>query len=206
MPAVLTAQGAATRRRIVVAAADLIARQGVARTTLDDVRGATSTSKSQLYHYFSDKADMVRAVIEHQRDVVLAEQRLTEEPVDSLAALQRWRYRTIATHRRHGFTRPCPLGRLAGELAGDDVARPVLDAALGAWRDQLAAGLDRMLTRGELRPEADPVALASALLAAVQGGLLLACVTRDARPLQSALDAAVEHVATLAAPGRGPSG
>jgi AcrR family transcriptional regulator len=200
MTAALTAQGAATRRRIVVAAADLIARQGVARTTLDDVRGATATSKSQLYHYFSDKADLVRAVIEHQRDVVLAEQRLTEEPVDSLAALQRWRYRTIATHRRHGFTHPCPLGRLAGELAGDDAARPVLEAALGAWRDGLAGGLARMLDDGRLRPEADPAALAAALLAAVQGGLLLACVTRDARPLQAALDVAVEHVATLALP------
>jgi AcrR family transcriptional regulator len=194
----LTAQGAATRRRIVVAAADLVARQGVARTTLDDVRGATSTSKSQLYHYFTDKADLVRSVIEHHRDAVLAEQRLVDEPVDSLEGLQRWRYRTIATHRRHGFTRPCPLGRLAGELAGDDAARPVLDAAFDSWRAQLAAGLSRMLERGFLRPEADPATLSAALLAAVQGGLLLACVTRDARPLQAALDAAVEHVSTFA--------
>lgn len=198
MAATLTAQGAATRRRIVVATADLMARQGVARTSLDDVRAATSTSKSQLYHYFADKADLVRAVVEHQRDLVLAEQRLLEEPVDSLAALARWRYRTIATHRRHGFSRPCPLGRLAAELAEDDAARPVLDAALRAWHDQLAAGLTVMVGEGRLRPEADPAVLATALLGAVQGGLLLASVSRDARPLQSCLDAAVEHVSGLA--------
>lgn len=198
MPAALTPQGAATRHRIIVATADLISRRGVARTTLDDVRAATSTSKSQLYHYFSDKAGLVRAVIEHQRDVVLAEQRLVEEPIDTLTALQRWRYRTIAVHRRHGFTRPCPLGRLAGELAGDDAARPALDAAFDEWRAQLAAGLRRMLEEGRLRPDADPAELASALLAAVQGGLLLASVTRDARPLQSALDAATHSVIALA--------
>lgn len=197
MPAVLTPQGAATRQRIIVAAADLMSRLGVARTTLDDVRAATSTSKSQLYHYFSDKAGMVRAVIEHQRDVVLAEQRLVEEPIDTLAALQRWRYRTIAVHRRHGFTRPCPLGRFAGELAGDDAARPVLDAAFDQWRVQLAAGLRSMVEQGQLRPDADPAVLASALLAAVQGGLLLASVTRDARPLQAALDAATDAVVAL---------
>jgi TetR/AcrR family transcriptional repressor of nem operon len=200
VPAALTAQGAATRRRIIVATADLMSRRGVARTSLDDVRAATSTSKSQLYHYFSDKADLVRAVIEYQRDVVLAEQRLVEEPLASLPALGRWRYRTIATHRRHGFTRPCPLGRLASELAEDDSARPVLDAALESWRGQLAAGLVTMLTGGRLRAEADPTRLAGALLGAVQGGLLLACVSRDARPLQASLDAAVDHVSALATP------
>jgi TetR/AcrR family transcriptional regulator, transcriptional repressor for nem operon len=200
VPAALTAQGAATRRRIVVATADLMARYGVARTTLDDVRAATSTSKSQLYHYFADKADLVRAVVEHHRDVVLAEQRLVEEPVDALPALARWRYRTVATHRKHGFTRPCPLGRLASELAGDDAARPALDSALTLWREQLAAGLATMLAEGRLRPDADPDRLATALLGAVQGGLLLASVARDGRPLQASLDAAIDYVTALATP------
>jgi len=198
--AALTAQGAATRRRIVVATADLMARHGMARTSLDDVRAATSTSKSQLYHYFSDKADLVRAVIEYHRDTVLAEQRLVEEPVDALPALARWRYRTLATHRKHGFTRPCPLGRIASELAGDDAARPVLDAALTAWRDQLATGLQIMLAEGRLRADADPVRLATALLGAVQGGLLLASVTRDARPLQACLDTVIDCITALAIP------
>ena len=50
-----TEQGRATRRRIVSAAAGLIAERGVSGTTLDDVRAATQSSKSQLYHYFGDK-------------------------------------------------------------------------------------------------------------------------------------------------------
>lgn len=203
MAVTLTVQGAATRHRIVAATADLMSRQGVAGTTLDDVRAATTTSKSQLYHYFTDKSDLVRAVIEHQRDVVLAEQRLVEEPLDSAGALHRWRYRTVAANRRHHFTRPCPLGRLAGELAGDDEARPVLDAALAAWRGQLATGLERMVTTSRLRPDADPLTLAASLLAAVQGGLLIASVMREARPLQAALDTAVDYVLALTNPDAG---
>jgi AcrR family transcriptional regulator len=199
VPAATTPQGAATRARIVAAAAELIARRGVAGTTLDDVRAATGTSKSQLYHYFSDKAGLVRAVIADQRERVLAEQRLVEEPIDSLEALQRWRYRTVAIHRRHGFTRPCPLGRLAAEL-GDDAgpARAEVAAAFSAWHGLLAAGLSRMVADGALRPEAHPASLATGLLAAVQGGLLLACGTRESRPLQTALDQAVAHVLELA--------
>src|SRR5664279_1052861 len=137
----LTPRGAATRARIIEAAADLIAARGVSGTSLDDVRQATATSKSQLYHYFDHKAALVRAVIGYQRDAVLAEQRLIREPIDSIAALRRWRYRTMAAHRAGGFSRGCRLGRLAAELAdADPQARADLAAAFADWQQQLADG------------------------------------------------------------------
>jgi len=43
-----TARGAATRSRIVEAAADLIYAHGVERTSLDEVMAASGVSKSQL--------------------------------------------------------------------------------------------------------------------------------------------------------------
>ena len=46
-PRSLTARGAATRSRIVEAAADLIYAHGVERTSLDDVMAASGVSKSQ---------------------------------------------------------------------------------------------------------------------------------------------------------------
>jgi len=52
-----------------------------------------------------------------------------------------------------------------------------------------------MRDRGELAAEADPAELAGALMAALQGGLLLAQTTRTTRPLELALDMALEHVA-----------
>src|SRR3982750_1949299 len=62
----LTARGAATRERIVLAAAELMAAKGVAATTLDEVRVASGTSKSQLYHHFAAKEELVREVVTHQ--------------------------------------------------------------------------------------------------------------------------------------------
>ena len=56
----LTRKGQQTRERIVAAAADLILQQGVARTTLDDVRAEAGVSSSQIYHYFADKEALVR--------------------------------------------------------------------------------------------------------------------------------------------------
>jgi AcrR family transcriptional regulator len=200
MTATLTPRGLATRARIVAAAAELIAAHGVAGTGLDDVRRATATSKSQLYHYFEDKADLVRAVIAHQLDAVLTEQHLCTDPLDSVAALQRWRYRTLAAHRATGFARGCPLGRLAAELVdADPQSRAAIAAALAQWQQQLAAGLIRMAERGTLPPEADPEQLASGLLAALQGGALLATATRSPKPLQTALDLAIQQIEALTA-------
>src|SRR5579871_1836357 len=56
-----TDRGLATRDRIVAAAAALVAERGVAAISLDDVRAATRTSKSQLYHYFGGKQGLVEA-------------------------------------------------------------------------------------------------------------------------------------------------
>ena len=52
-----------------------------------------------------------------------------------------------------------------------------------------------MRERGELAKSADPRELAMALLSAVQGGLLLAKTTRTSRPLEIAMDMAIDHVA-----------
>jgi TetR/AcrR family transcriptional repressor of nem operon len=191
----LTARGRATRDRIVAAAADLLHERGVAGTSLDDVRAATDTSKSQLYHYFSDKSALVRAVVERQVDQVLQAQFPEEDPLDSLEALRRWRDRVVALNLGVGCVGGCPVGRLASELAESDAtARAALVAGFGAWQARLAAGLHAMQQRGDLAPHADPDTLALGLLAAAQGGLLLAQTSRSAAPLEAALDLALAAV------------
>ncbi|WP_367115244.1 TetR/AcrR family transcriptional regulator [Actinophytocola sp.] len=48
--------------------------KGVAATTLDDIRAASGTSKSQLYSYFSGKDAVVREVVEAQATALLERQ------------------------------------------------------------------------------------------------------------------------------------
>jgi len=51
-----------------------------------------------------------------------------------------------------------------------------------------------MHARGEL--DADPDQLALALLAALQGGLLLTQIQRNTKPLKAALDTMLTHIET----------
>lgn len=201
MTATLTSRGAATRARIVEATADLVLTRGVRATTLDDVRAATGTSKSQLFHYFPDgKADLVQAVVLRQTERVLDGQRLLLERCDSFAALQRWRDAIVAVQAERNCVGGCPLGSLAGEVAEhDDQARTLLAGSFGQWQALLTDGLRAMRDSGVLRYDADPDALALATVASLQGGLLLAQTTRSTRPLEVALDAALAHVRSHAA-------
>jgi TetR/AcrR family transcriptional regulator, transcriptional repressor for nem operon len=86
----------------------------------------------------------------------------------------------------------------AGELAeAYPDCRTNLADSFDQWETPIRDGLRAMHRRGDLRPAADPNRLTAALLAAVQGGLLLTKVHRDIAPLQAALDTALEHISLL---------
>lgn len=57
--------------------------------------------------------------------------------------------------------------------------------------DALATGIRRMQAAGSVVETADPVRVATAILAAIQGGLLLSQSEREGRPLEAALDHAL---------------
>src|SRR5439155_562936 len=56
----------------------------------DDVRARTGASRSQLYHYFEDRDDLVHAVIDVTIDAVLDTQGELLDHLDSWAGIDRW--------------------------------------------------------------------------------------------------------------------
>jgi AcrR family transcriptional regulator len=188
----LTARGAATRRRIVAAAADLAAARGVGEISLDEVMAASGASKSQLYHYFANKDALLREAAALQAERVLGAHAPLLEALDSLSAMRRWRDAVLALNQRTG----CPLGALVYQLPPSATrARATVEDAFEIWRGRIEAGLVRMRERGELAAEAAPGDIALAVLSAVQGGLLLSRSAKSDRPLELAFDMALAHVA-----------
>jgi TetR/AcrR family transcriptional repressor of nem operon len=66
------------------------------------------------------------------------------------------------------------------------------------WRGIFRDGLVAMRAQGELRDDADPDRLANVLLAAFQGGMLLAQAEHSVTPLSAALDGAIGYVSSFA--------
>jgi AcrR family transcriptional regulator len=193
-----TEKGRATRNRVLDAATELVFERGVAGTTLDDVRAAANVSKGQLYHYFADKDDLVHAVIDRTVQQVLdAQPRLLD--LCSWAAIAGWFDDLVQLQVDGHAIGGCPLGSLAGEVAEtDDQARTELAAGFDRWEAPLRAGLRQMQADSKLWRGADPVRLATATLAAIQGGLVLTQIRRDPQQLRIALDAAYAYLRSFA--------
>jgi TetR/AcrR family transcriptional regulator, transcriptional repressor for nem operon len=191
----LTAKGRATRERIVRAASELMFERGVARTTIEDIQESAGVSASQMYHYFANKDDLVAAVIDRRTDQVLGGQESELHRVDSIEALHRWRNTMVDVMRGLGCVGGCPIGSLASELSdADPLARARLARAFAQWEALIREGLAAVAARGELPPGLDVDRMALAMLAGVQGGLLLSQVRRDTSALEAAVDTIIEHL------------
>ncbi|MGO9901667.1 MAG: TetR/AcrR family transcriptional regulator [Solirubrobacteraceae bacterium] len=195
-----TEKGRATRARIIQAAAELVAELGAAAMSLDEVGARAHASRSQLYHYFEDRDDLIRVVIDATTDAVLAAQYELLSGLDSWAGIDHWFAALEAIQRQREARGGCPLGSLVGQLAErDPLARAALANGFDRWERYLRDGLERMRAGGSLAPDADPSRLATSTMALLQGGLLLAQVRRDPDQLQTALDAARSLLRTVSA-------
>ena len=195
-----TGRGRASRERIVDHAAELVAERGVAGTSLDDVLAAAGASKSQLYHYFAGRDQLVEAAVAHRCAQVLGGLTQALGDVATLAELEAKLRGFVAGFEQQGLP-GCPIGSLASEVAErNEGARLRAAAAFDAWEGLFADALERMRERGELRAEASPGVLATALLASIEGGLLLGQARKHPASLQIAVEAALAYIRTYRAP------
>src|SRR5918996_1293802 len=109
-----TAKGRATRERIVSAASKLIRARGIAETSLDDVIEHAGVSKSQLYHYFGDRSDLLRAVVRLNTESILRD----IGPLDSWKAIRAWLDSLVDLQVERRCRGGFPIRALVGQRPG----------------------------------------------------------------------------------------
>ena len=174
--------------------------QGVAGTTLDQVRDAARVSSSQIYHYFADKDALVHAVVAYQNEAVVGPQEQDLRSLSSVADLRAWRDHLVDHQRRLQCQGGCPIGALGSELGElDHDVRTGVSTGYHRWQQAIRQGYVAMQANGTLPASAHVETLATATLAALQGGLLLCQMHRSTEPLEAALDTLIAHVESLSA-------
>ncbi|WP_026467096.1 TetR/AcrR family transcriptional regulator [Amycolatopsis alba] len=194
-----TPQGRMTRGAIVDAAAELMYVNGVAGTSVDKVLAASGAGKSQMYHYFKNKDQLVEAVIARFLESILGNQPTIFELHD-WADFDQWAQEILAIQTTPKGPIACPLGNLAGELGDNPKIAPLLDKAYREWESHLERGLKSLQDQGKLAEDADPARLAQAAMTCVQGGLLMAHLRHDITPIADALKIALDHLKSHARP------
>jgi AcrR family transcriptional regulator len=193
----LTKKGMATRTRILEQAAALIYANGVHATNNEQLRLAAGVSGSQLNHYFPTKESLVRAVIAWQAEQVLSFHRDEKfHGFGTIEAFRRWAAFYVGYER--AYQEGCSLGSLASEIIKTELdVHDELADAFEQWREIFRDGIEHMRRDGRISARADAAQLANLVLAAFQGGMLLAQVSRDITPLRDALQAAIDHLESL---------
>jgi TetR/AcrR family transcriptional repressor of lmrAB and yxaGH operons len=163
-----------TRERLLETAATLFRQQGYHATGLNQVVADGRAPKGSLYFHFPGGKEQLAAesVGLSAADV---RARLGGAP-DLDTALEHLAGRLVAS----GFKDGCPVATVALDAAGEsEQIREACAAAYASWRDVLVDFLVRQGIHADRAP-----GLATTVLAAVEGALLLAKTQRDVAPLR----------------------
>ena len=89
----------------------------------------------------------------------------------------------------------CPLSVLVSQLGPSEPSvRAVVVDLLDRWEDRIADGIRRMQGQGKIAPRLNAERTAAALLAGIQGGVLVMLATGRMTHLEAALDQAIERL------------
>ena len=170
------------RTRLVAAAQEMFAAQGVGATSPRQVLHASGVGQGSLYHHFPTKHDLAVAAVGATVDDALAAARRdlagspgAADPVDRVVAY---------LERPRDALAGCKVGRLTSDQAvmDDDGLRDVVTAYFVRLLDAVAATL-----REAGLPDDAARDRAHAAVAIVQGGYVLARATGDPEAMRAAV-------------------
>jgi TetR/AcrR family transcriptional regulator, transcriptional repressor for nem operon len=187
-----------TRERLIESTRELLWDRGYVGTSPKAIQERSGAGQGSMYHHFSGKQDLARAAIERNAaDLAARADADLGEPGSVAERVTRY------MRRDRAVLRGCPVGRLTMDpdvMADQELRRPVGDAIVAA-RDRLAAVLDEGRGNGEFDPSIDPVAIATALIAVLQGGYVLARASGSADTYAQAVEGVLALLGGRTRPG-----
>ena len=190
-------KGEATRERIAARAAEAFNVHGVAGTSLADVMAASGLKKGGIYNHFGSKEELALAAFDHAAEVLARR----FDPVWEAGGVETLRC-FVATFRSYAERPPlaggCPVLNTAVESDDTDPAlRARARTVVDGWRERLVAAVAEGRAGSEIRPEVDAEALATVLIATLEGGLMLTKLANDRVHLDRAADHLLAHLAAV---------
>lgn len=163
-----------SRQQLVTGAVDMIRRRGLNATSIREVAKHAQAPLGSTYHYFpGGKQQLAIEAVRWSSDTVaeILRAKLVDGPVDGLRGfLTLWREIITGTD----FEAGCPV--VAVSIEADGTALAAAAEAFDTWESMLA---DSLRDHGAEAPEQ----LATLIVAAVEGAVVLCRAKRSAVPL-----------------------
>ena len=179
------------KTEIISVAREVIHSKGYQATSISDILHNAHIGKGQFYHYFSSKHDLGLAVVEDliqdwNKRLLIDILQTTDEPKTKLNKMLDW---TITSHAEMEKKPGCPMGNLAIEMSEhDEKFRIKIQHFFERWIDAVEAILDEMVKKNQLDSTNDTQKNAQAIIALIEGGILIMKNQQDIQLLTNVTD------------------
>jgi AcrR family transcriptional regulator len=171
-----------TKERLLRAGEKLFRAQGYSGTGLKQLAAEAQAPWSSMYHFFPDgKEQLAEEVIRYGGELYAQMIRQCfaaySDPRDAVAAMFSGEAKIL---RSSGFRNGCPVASVALDVASttDKVRKPCAEV-FGSWIDALAEGIAATGMAEETAAD-----LASYILAALEGAIILSRTSKSVKPLE----------------------
>jgi TetR/AcrR family transcriptional repressor of nem operon len=179
-----SARGEDTRRRIVEQSAAVFNRHGYAGTSMSELMAATGLEKGGLYRHFESKEDLAAAAFDYAWETVKEPRRRGIENCTTAIEKLLLLVKNFVEQPPRTLPGGCPVLNTAIDSDdGNEVLRGKARAALNQWRADIAYIVREGQRNGELRDEIDPAAVATVVIAALEGAVMMSRMERTREPL-----------------------
>lgn len=178
---IMPTKGDRTRDSIVASAAPIFNVKGFAGASIADILEATGLEKGGLYRHFASKDELALAAFEYALRI-LEERRLAAQATATTAIerLQAYVDAVAFSIEKPPLPGGCPILNTA--IDADDTHAALRTRAAKAmrdWQTRLRRVVADGIASGELRADADAVALASIVTSALEGAVMVTALLRE---------------------------
>jgi TetR/AcrR family transcriptional regulator, transcriptional repressor for nem operon len=174
-----------SKERLIESARALLWERGYVGTSPKDIQQLADVGQGSMYHHFSGKQELARAAIERTAQEMRA-------GAEAQLAGPGTAFERISAYlrRERDVLKGCPVGRLTQDpdvMAATALREPVEETF--AWlRSRLADVLAQGVEAGQVSAAVDPDTTASAIVATLQGGYVLARAADGTQPFEQAIE------------------
>ena len=177
-------KGEQTRQKIVEAAAPIFNQRGYEGSSLNDLMHATGLKKGGIYRHFSSKEELAAEAFDFTWDAAWKARLLhlddRQSGIDKLKQLI-----SNFIDLRSPIPGGCPILNTAVDCDdGNPVLRARAAKALRFWSARLQKIVEQSQGRGEIKSEVEPKAVATLIIASLEGALMMSRIQRDDEPLR----------------------
>jgi TetR/AcrR family transcriptional regulator, transcriptional repressor for nem operon len=166
-------KGQETRRKIVAAAAPIFNQRGFEGSSLSELMQATGLKKGGIYRHFSSKEELAAEAFDYNWEAAW-KARMRDLDHQSTGVSQLKKLIANFIDYRPAIAGGCPVLNTAVDSDdGNPILRERVAKALRAWTGYLEKIVKQAAKRGEMKPGVDPKAVATLIVATLEGALMM---------------------------------